>query len=92
MLFFPGTEIDCRKGNGIGGTETLLNEKYSVQECVTAVKKQFPTANGAAMDFDCPNKCSCWAKFDMHRWEGSKYQACFFRKKGKYRSCLFVLL
>ena len=48
-------------------------------ECVTEVKKQHPTANGASMNFDCSNKCSCWAEFNMDRWEGSSYQACEFK-------------
>ena len=31
------------------------------------------------MDINCSNKCSCWAEFDMDRWEGSSFQACKFR-------------
>ena len=81
---FPGSEVDCRKGDGKGGTETKLNGQYTVQECVTAVINNHPSANGASMNFDCPNNCSCWAEFDMDGWEPKPlFQACYFKKRGK---------
>ena len=90
--FFSGSEVDCRKGDGEGGTEIELSGQYTVQECVTAVKKHHPRANGASMDFNCPNKCSCWAEFDMDRWEGTSYQACYLKKKGEYSIPLRLIL
>ena len=81
------TAIDCRKGDGLGGNEVILNGKYTVEECVTEVQKQYPTANGASMNFDCPTKCSCYAEFDMNAWSGSKFQACFFREKNVMNCC-----
>ena len=79
IIFFPEPKIDCRTGDGKGGNEKRISGKYTVQECVTEVKKQHPTANGASMNIDCSNKCSCWAEFNMDRWEGSSYQACKFK-------------
>ena len=81
--YFPDTAIDCRKGGGKGGNEVILNGNYSVEKCVAEVQKQYPKANGASMNFDCPNKCSCWAEFNMDRWSGSSYQACYFKKSLK---------
>merc|ERR1712087_5728 len=82
-------EIDCRKGDGIGGSEKILSGKFTVQECITEVKNQHPKANGASMNFDCPNNCSCWAEFDMDRWEGTSYQACIFKKKApSLKTCI----
>ena len=79
IIFFPEPKIDCRTGDGKGGNEKRISGKYTVQECVTEVKKQHPTANGASMNIDSSNKCSCWAEFNMDRWEGSSYQACKFK-------------
>ena len=81
---FPDTEIDCRKGDGIGRTDTMLIGKFTVQQCIIEVKKQHPTANGASMNFECSTKCNCWAEFDMERWEGSDFQTCYFKNKGEY--------
>ena len=78
VLHFPGTEIDCRIGDGNGYLKTRLKGTYTVQECVAEVRKQYPNAKGASMDFDCPNKCSCTAEMDMNDWRGSNYQACLF--------------
>ena len=39
------------------------------------------------MNFDCPTKCSCYAEFDMNRWSGSKFQACFFKEKNVVNCC-----
>ena len=80
ILFFPDSEVDCRKGDGLGGTEVLLNGNYTIQKCVSEVKKQHPTANGASVNIDCSNNCSCWAEFGMDRWSGSNYQACLFKE------------
>ena len=78
VLHFPGTEIDCRIGDGNGYLKTRLKGTYTVQECVAEVRKQYPNAKGASMDFDCPKKCSCTAEMDMDDWRGSNYQACLF--------------
>ena len=78
VLHFPGTEIDCRIGDGNGYLKTRLKGTYTVQECVAEVRKQYPNAKGASMDFHCPNKCSCTAEMDMGDWRGSNYQACKF--------------
>ena len=40
--YFPDTEIDCRKGDGKGGSEIRLSGNYTVEECITEVKNQYP--------------------------------------------------
>ena len=39
--------VDCKPGDGGGGLETYLDEYYStIEECIAAVKDQYPAATG----------------------------------------------
>ena len=75
---FSAYKTDCRVGDGIGGTETRLSGEFTKENCIIAVREQYPTANGATMDANCPSKCRCWAEFGMKNWIGSSYQSCMF--------------
>ena len=74
------TDLDCRIGDGNGASETGLG-LYTYQECIDEVRKQHPDANGATMENPCPNKCRCYAEFDMTDWSGTKWQSCMLKGK-----------
>ena len=79
--------VECKIGDGKGGSdssEIRMSGNYTIQECINAVKEQHPTANGATMSKTCPNKCSCWAEFEMQIWVGSEHQSCLF--SGTYQT------
>ena len=57
--------MDCKIGDGTGGSEIELEGLHTTQECITAVKELYPQANGATMPNPCPDECSCYAEFDM---------------------------
>ena len=77
FLFFSAT-LDCRVGDGKSESEIKLSGIFTKENCITAVKEQHPTANGATMQANCTSKCSCWAEFGMTAWMGSNYQSCMF--------------
>ena len=68
----------CQIGEGVGGTEVQLSGEFTKENCIIAVKEQYPTANGATMDAVCPSECRCWAEFGMESWSGSSYTSCMF--------------
>ena len=85
----------CETGTAVGGSEKLLPHKYTVQECIDVVRKQYPAANGFTMNFPCghPKKCNCSAVFDMKGWNShffngtyQLWKTCRFHDKGKYIS------
>ena len=82
-ILWINLETVCKVGDGIGGNEIQLSGTYTIQECIEAVKEQHPTANGATMDANCPNKCRCWAEFGMTTWSGTTYQSCKFFEDGE---------
>ena len=77
------TKTVCKVGDGKGGNETQLSGNYTIKECIAVVQEKHPTANGATMDANCPNKCKCWAEFGMKTWTGIIYQSCKFIKEGE---------
>ena len=77
------TKTVCKVGDGKGGNETQLSGNYTIKECIAVVQEKHPTANGATMDANCPNKCKCWAEFGMKTWIGITYQSCKFIKEGE---------
>ena len=70
----------CKIGDGVGDSEVKLSGKFTKENCILAIKEQYPTANGATMDADCPSECNCYAEFGMASWNDSK----------KYTSCIFI--
>ena len=79
MLF----SANCPLGDGVGGYETHIVGSFTVEGCINAVKEQYPSANGATMEAECPNSCSCWAEFGMTGWSGTSYQSCMFNSEGE---------
>ena len=75
---YDAYKTDCRGGDGISGTETSLSGTFTKENCIIAVREQYPTANGATMDANCPSKCRCFAEFGMTHWSGSSFQSCMF--------------
>merc|ERR1719412_1331421 len=70
----------CRIGDGVGVSEVQLKGTFSKENCILAVREQYPKANGATMDAVCPSECNCYAEFGMEYWSASK----------KYTSCKFI--
>ena len=74
----------CPLGDGIGGTEISLGGTFTEEDCIAAVKEQYPSANGATMAANCPNTCSCYAEFGMTGWNTDTYwQSCMFNSEGE---------
>ena len=75
----------CKIGDGIGGSEKKLPGSYTIQQCIDAVRLQYPNANGATRTEPCPNECECYAEFGMTGWNRDQYwQSCIFSNRGKY--------
>ena len=74
---------DCRTGDGESGREVYLGE-YTDQECIDAVKKNHPKANGATSSKPCNDKCSCYAEFEMTGWlvGSTGWQSCMWTIDG----------
>ena len=77
IFAFSGYTTDCRIGDGYGSSEKWVGH-YTKENCITAVREKYPTANGATMHANCPSTCGCWAEFGMKSWGGSSYQSCMF--------------
>ena len=76
-------DLDCRIGDGRGGTETKLSGTFDTKEsCIIAVKKQYPSANGATIKIGCVGSsiCPCYAEFGMNSWSSIdiSYISCMF--------------
>ena len=74
---------DCRIGDGLGGTETKLSGTFDTKEsCIIAVKKLYPSANGATIKIGCVGSeiCPCYAEFGMNSWSSIdiRYMSCMF--------------
>ena len=84
FAFLPKGDGVCQIGDGVGGSEKKLKGSYTIQQCIDAVKVQYPTANGVTRSEPCPNKCSCYAEFAMTGWNDVKsWQSCMFNNIGK---------
>ena len=70
----------CKIGDGVGGSEKKLSDLYTLQQCIDAVRLQYPNANGATMNLPCDgpaNKCECYAEFGMTGWNSDQsWQSC----------------
>ena len=72
------SEVDCQMGDGIGGYEVYVGT-FNKDDCISEVREQHPTANGATMNSNCPTSCYCYAEFGMTGWSGGSYwQSCMF--------------
>ena len=79
LITFSAFKTDCRFGDGNGGTETKLSGKFTMDNCIKAVREQHPTANGAKMNTYCPSTCSCYANMPGYDdYSSSGYQSCIF--------------
>ena len=83
--FFISVER-CQRGNGVGGSENKLSGLYSRQQCIEAVRLQFPKANGFTFGSfgsygSCGTECECYAEFDMTDWDNKRtWESCKFSK------------
>jgi len=75
---------ECQRGDGVGGTEKKLSGLYSRQQCIEAVRSQFPEANGFTFGSwssygSCGTKCECYAEFSMNGWDNKRtWESCTF--------------
>ena len=84
FIAFSAVNFNCKIGDGNGHTEYKLSGSYTKEGCITAVKAQYPNANGATMDANCPSTCRCYAEIGMTGWSGSggtNYQSCMLNVK-----------
>ena len=74
-IFIAFSAYTCKIGDGNGHRELKLSGRYTKENCITAVREQHPTANGATMDAGF----KCYAEFEMTGWNSlSGYQSCMF--------------
>ena len=74
----------CQIGDGVGGSEKKLKGSHTIQQCIDAVRLQYPNANGATSTEPCPNECECYAEFGMSEWNSDQsWQSCMFSNRGK---------
>ena len=74
----------CKIGDGVGGSEKKLPDLYTLQQCIDAVRLQYPDANGATMNLPCDGSengfddvCECYAEFGMTGWNSDQsWQSC----------------
>ena len=74
-------DLDCWIGDGRGETETKLSGTFNTEEnCIIAVKKQYPSAIGATIKTGCSITCPCYAEFGMNSWSAidTSYISCMF--------------
>ena len=84
FAFLPQGDGVCQIGDGVGGSEKKLKGSYTIQQCIDAVRVQYPTANGVTRSEPCPNEWSCYAEFAMTGWNDVKsWQSCMFNNIGK---------
>ena len=90
----------CQNGNGIGGqgsSDKLISNKYTIKQCVDAVRLRYPAANGFTTAYPC-HKCKCWAQFGMTGWDRNdwnikNHKACKFNdRKGKHISAIMCIM
>ena len=84
-MAWPGSGINCKNGDGIGGSETHIGKLNTMEDCIKKVKAAHPNANGVTMRHPCSEApddqyCgNCFAEFDMDDWNDSKnHRACKF--------------
>ena len=59
-------DLDCWIGDGRGETEKKLSGTFNTEEnCIIAVKKQYPSAIEATIKTGCSSTYSCYAEFGM---------------------------
>ena len=75
----------CFYGDGYGGSEIKLLGRYTKQECIDAVRRQYPNANGAKMSRYLQHR-ECYAEFGMKDWRREEDW-----KLDVWKSCMFVL-
>jgi len=75
---------ECQRGDGVGGSEKKLSGLYSRQQCIEAVRSQYPDANGFTFGSwssyrSCGTRCECYAEFDMTDWDNKRtWESCKF--------------
>ena len=71
---------ECKLGGWAGGSEEKLLGTFSKENCILAVKQQYPTANGVSWDYSCGRECNCYAEFGMSGSSaGADYYSCRFK-------------
>ena len=81
----------CEVGIAVGGSEKMLQNNYTTQECIDSVRVEYPGANGFTINHPCdyPTKCNCYAQFGMKSWKDHQhFKTC--RLNGKYISVTSV--
>ena len=75
----------CKRGDGIGGTETFLGTANDLEDCVDKVIAENKHYNGASFkdcngDIDCTN--NCFAETNMDDWNDNHLLiSCLFAGK-----------
>ena len=83
-VFIAFSAYTCKNGDGKGDSEKQLSGTYTKENCISAVREQHPTANGATMDTraDENGEANCFAEFRMTGWNpNSNYQSCMFKNE-----------
>jgi len=84
----------CQRGDGVGGSEKKLSGSYSRQQCIEAVRSQFPYANGFTFGSwssygSCGTRCECYAEFNMIDWDNKRtWESCTFSNEPIIRGCI----
>ena len=77
----------CKRGDGIGGTETFLGTANDLEDCVDKVIAERKNYNGASFKdcngaSDCSGYKNCFAEFEMNGWdEKEDFESCLFAGK-----------
>ena len=75
----------CKRGDGIGGTETFLGTANDLEDCVDKVIAENRHYNGASFkDCNGASDCTgnCFAEFEMDDWNDNPlFSSCLFAGK-----------
>ena len=83
-VFIAFSAYTCKNGDGEADSEKQLSGTYTKEDCISAVREQHPTANGATMHTEAEEngEAICFAEFRMTGWNPNPlYQSCMFKNE-----------